>query len=318
MNRSRTIDQDSWQYTDWTEEPPKPVSLWNRTTSKSNLRTAIVLSPILVLVVAAAVMMARGSDSAGLYFVEMLPIAGALSAVALLTVSRGGKSGADVRDLMDLPQTVPQYPVQVLYKVGNTPYGRDVGVLTFAGPLLHFQGRRSRFGFANAVVTKVLADLKRKPGDAHLHLRFRGGGLSVQILCFDSTPGIGAGFQAKFAQELSHWRSSDLTGHSTSVLPPLQAESRYVRRARAAAVAALIPTVALVLVATLDWSVFGPGTAGLPIALFLIILCSVPLYAALPRIIDLKLLRTVHETSCAGRAGLDRSAPEEQHQKLSL
>lgn len=212
---------EGYKPTHWKIEPPAPPLLRDRVR-----RWPWRLWGAVVLIV-------LGWGLLVLWFIG----SGMVALIASLFVSSGafynrarfGRASLDVRDLMDLPPVVPQYPVEVIYSRCLVVYGRDVGVASLIDGTLQFQGRKSRFAFARPHLYSAIPTYGARECRYELTYVHDGAVAKVVIACFDAVPGLDGRFQKAFRAATTEFATAKPDPVPSAVLPPAVPEPGFSR-----------------------------------------------------------------------------------------
>ncbi len=144
-----------------------------------------------------------------------------------------GRVHDSVKNLMDLPPTLEQFPVDVAFLYEGTVYGRDVGVVSFADGQMHFEGLRTTFSLPKAsLANKQVRRLGNSRTGMKVYRLFwdcpsvYGG--ELLITPYDSVEGVGSGFRGAFDSQFYAWSESKSYG-TTPILPPIRPLAEQIR-----------------------------------------------------------------------------------------
>ena len=149
---------------------------------------------------------------------------------------RSRRAAPHVADLLDLPATCAQYPVELRYAVDNVTYGSDEGILSFVDGWMHFQGRRTSWSLA-AKGTSLSplgssAHTKKQRTDYGRRVNWSDGKsmYSIQLLPMDGLDGLGSGLRKKCHVTLEEWKNSASVASANVTVPPIQVLPEVVDR----------------------------------------------------------------------------------------
>lgn len=171
----------------------------------------------------------------GFIFLNFLHIFMGSGTAAAWLWARGRRASPDVADLLDLPASFPQFPVELSYRVQHHSYGRDEGIISFAGGWMHFQGRRTSWSLRESDVAPPAPEEPRlffAPRSILQNIEWRDGDkiFGILILPMDGANGLGKGLRKRFAQALDDWKVDSLTPEGSAVLPPVRAMDDLAER----------------------------------------------------------------------------------------
>lgn len=152
--------------------------------------------------------------------------------------AKSWRAAPHVSDLLDLPATFPQFPVELKYKILGCSYGADEGVLSFVDGWMHFQGRRTSWSLcapgANAIGVQAVSSCAQAssttPVTKIITWRRLGRSYQIEVLPMDRLEGLGAGLQRKFSLELDAWNRTARRCKGAPIFPPVQAVPGLVER----------------------------------------------------------------------------------------
>ena len=244
---------ERYELTEWQIAPPAPPLLRER--SRRWPWRKWLTATFLTLAWLAAIYLMFQMRNTGIFYVCLI------ATIGLYNRAKFGRAGLDVRDLMDLPPVVPQYPVEVVYHYRNAVYGSDNGIVSFVDGSMNFQGRKSRFSLTHAhLVNASEATPSNIASPRHRYLMtfaYGEGTYLIALRSFDSVPGVGVGFQAKFRAAFHRYHAPSNERSQPALLPPLTSDPearKMFLKMRAVAVALLLASLAAVIYGVAIWA----------------------------------------------------------------
>jgi hypothetical protein len=146
------------------------------------------------------------------------------------------KAPESVKEMMDFPEVVPQYPVHVSILRGGVKVGTDVGVVTFSDHLLHFEGRKTSFGFARRDIFLTERPKKMRMTNrfqASVEWSYENGDGKLQIVPYGRVSGSKKRYGLDFKVAMWNWETSKSLSKFRSILPPRYPLDTEIRRAEA-------------------------------------------------------------------------------------
>ena len=161
-----------------------------------------------------------------------------LVAYALIKFAKHQRPPNPINHLMDLPAGSPQYPAKVQISYLGLKMGEDLGVVTFADNMLHFEGKRTAFGFDRSFSRNprsfrrdwaIMASYLVLPST---NLRWEDGKRkgTVAFTPFESGRKISSYERVQFRFALDTWASADSKPALISLLPPIQPDHETLRK----------------------------------------------------------------------------------------
>ncbi len=258
-----------WAFGEWRPAPPRPLLLRLQEVGRP---ADLCYGLILLLIFLAFVLWAHAGSA--------LFTVGALFAMCAFTwgytlLKRW--SNESIRDLMDIPSVIAQYPVDVQFLSNGAQYGSDKGIVSFVDGAMHFQGFRCSFNFPveRARISMLQQSEERVLANSIYNIPWYEDGFFgvVRIKPIDTLQGVGDTFATKFWFAYRDWDSERMTGPDRCLLPPRtplpQAMERYVVELIAASLAVLFTGAGL----WLFLGTFGMGRITL-FAAFLVLLVA--------------------------------------------
>jgi hypothetical protein len=131
-----------------------------------------------------------------------------------------------VREMMDFPATIPQFPVQITFYTATSKVGHDVGVITFIDDILHFEGRQISFDLTRQWADMIFIYQQRKPSKDKrgiYQIDWRGGTHygKVKVISYRSIPGSMTNYVKEFDAALMSWLETTPIYHDKITLPPV-------------------------------------------------------------------------------------------------
>jgi hypothetical protein len=288
-------------FAEWRQEPPKPPQLKERLRRLPWFYLGCVVAWFLVIAILSVIQ-------------EMLHLKGVVqamstgSAVFVVAYLRLRQAPQSVRELLDLPSEIDQYPVSVDIFCEGQKMGSDLGVVTFVDDALHFEGRRTSFSFSNEITQGKTISLKEKQKGRSIAIPWRAGGQSGLIAFgpFDTVPGVGKGYLFKFVRDLAIWKVTPQTKQASTRLPPRYPAPTFLvklERDRKLINFGLLAFSLILLVSLFDFLSHGVYSAGAVWALISTLAVSLTLYAKMR---DRKLLAEARLTEQRFGPKLDR------------
>jgi hypothetical protein len=148
--------------------------------------------------------------------------------------ARSRRASPYLADLLDLPASFPQFPVELRYRVNDATYGADDGIVSFVDGWLHFQGRRTSWSLHSKDAHLVPG--AQPTGKRGYNAFYGAQGLLIKIdwknnartylielLPLDKIDELGGGLRQRFGKELASWKLSSFERSEANVWPPTQA-----------------------------------------------------------------------------------------------
>jgi hypothetical protein len=212
---------ERFERTDWLVEPPPPPLLRDRIR-----RWPWQVWGVAVLLIAAWACLALVFAKAGVAGLFVCMFTGT---AALYNAVKYARAGRDIRDLMDIPPVVPQYPVEVTYSTSSVVFGRDQGVVYIVDGILQFQGRRSRFAFVRSQLYNAAPYADGRKCLYDLTFLHEGKAYVASMSCYNSVPGVGSGYQPQFQVATEGFVTAKHEAPPPAVLPPLAPSPEFRR-----------------------------------------------------------------------------------------
>jgi hypothetical protein len=149
-------------------------------------------------------------------------------------VSEFLKAPESVKEMMDFPQVVPQYPVHVSIFSEGVKVGWDVGVATISEDLLHFEGRRTSFGLTRSDASLALFPNYKSAKAlllASISWSCRNKHGKLEILPYGRVSGSKKGYGRDFRAALLQWESCKSPAKVHTILPPRYPSQTEIRKA---------------------------------------------------------------------------------------
>jgi hypothetical protein len=220
-------------FADWRPEPPQPPQLSTRI---KRLPWDTVLRGGVYLTIICAVFLIQIK----LHFSMFIWSYGLVGWGAVY--SKFSRAPESVKEMMDFPQVVSQYPVRVSIFRNGIRIGRDVGVVTFSGDLLHFEGRKTSFGFARRDIFLTASPKNMSPKNffrAFVAWNYQNSQGKMQIVPYGRVSGSKKVYGSDFKAAMVKWESSKSAPKNHSILPPRYPLDAEIRKAEALGRAAL-------------------------------------------------------------------------------
>jgi hypothetical protein len=145
---------------------------------------------------------------------------------ALFLRLRYHRTPETIRDMMDFPSVVPQFPVQITIYNATGKAGQDIGVITFDEDILHFEGRQIAFDLPSGWSDPVYTARNRKsstfshgPYEISWSIGDQTG--KLRINSFRSVSGSTTEFAPAFRTAFGTWRAATPNYHPKITLPPM-------------------------------------------------------------------------------------------------
>ena len=154
------------------------------------------------------------------------------------------RAAPHVADLVDLPATCPQFPVELQYRFHGCVYGVDEGLISFVEGWMHFQGRRTSWflscndGHSRVVgrhfqvlgYAALRSDANSIPFVRDVFWKKGGKPYRIRITPMDSVDGLGTGLCRGFGEAIQKWHSSARLDSRNCIYPPVAAMPGLIER----------------------------------------------------------------------------------------